>query len=1369
MRHPTARSRSFALAVASALVVPLLLTAPVMPSTLVPGADAAGPKPKPVVDSPTVRAKDKIHPKLQRAMDAAAPGETIRFAARIVPGTRLAPFAARSFARPFVDPLGLTVAIGSAQAGGLRKLAGLPGVISLQLQESIVEPPKPIDTKRPLPAQPKPALVTNGTSPGPAPTGWFHTGSQIHGSQDAWAKGYTGDGVRLMSNDSGADYCHPDLLGTWAYTDDGGPYDGLPQMFDSFSSVLAANDVYLGSTYIAQGLADYADTSTEVTFKVKDTSVRHARYRPIGAKVRHNFTLPSTSKSGVYHIGSHPDVTLSAAAEIINKGFKGGEKAVPFERAGILVVDEQTAGVYDTVYVDLNYDYDFRNDAPARLTRDMTNHEVACLDYDQDGLNDISGGLVYFIADGATPIPTLDWLWGFDGTEFGNGDLVAFHVADVFSPAGNHGQGTTSVATGQGIVVGSVISGPGGPPVAGGRGLVVGPGKDVRTTQNGDFYSSPFIEDAFLYATRGYDGQPASGDEVQIVSNSWAFSFVENDGLDLESRLIDLINQDNDTSTFLFAAGNGGPGFGTESAVSPASGMNIGAATLNDTHGAFYPDIEPSQINGGDVISFSNRGPTPQHTAGVDVTAIGAFGTSDIDLNEVLWGAVATALFSGTSMATPVASGNLALIYDAWRERTGSWPTFDQARAVLMASAHNQNNDVFSQGAGLVNADTGTDIAAGLGGVRTTPSDWSVGDYRGTEYEAFVHVLNRGDTDSQAFTIHDHRAAGAAVPVTLTADRFSQSGSTDYSFTTLDVSQSHAAFPIPDYVVRIDEDIPAGTDLVIVRMIQPYDQFDPAHDFDAPWNFFELDIEDWTDRNGDGDFWNDANGNGKVDIGETDRGENNGVSYDGAVGPTQQARMHDPLTRMTDGIFISLYHFGRSPDVPVSDLRLVVEYWDRTAWDWLTLDSASESVPAGGSAAFEATVAVPSDAAFGVYEGAIRVAAGDHVQTIPVTVAVAADGPDLTMGGTPPQDDVYDNGRLSGLTNALWRPETGDWRFFALDVADDLLSSDGSHFLVASTEWDNPGSDIDTIVLGPTEDCFSNAGLEGCPDPPIANPARYGPYALETVARSQDTNVGFTGYWRFQTSSGGAAELIAAPIRDGLHEVLLHHVIADLPATDEATIDEPFSGSVGLVSIDPGSITGGPADSPVNVTISTGIDLDGLAADGFGLSAPVTTRETVLQDDPDDPSTASFSTAVDIVHGAVLEVTTANSADESDIDLYVYGPDGEVVATSLTPTDDERVEIRFPLDGTYRIDVHGWQVVDGTDEFDLTINAVQGTDVTVTGLAPSIGAGGSDTFEIAWSAAGKPAGTYQGIVLLGPTAAPGLFRIPIEITVPAGP
>jgi hypothetical protein len=52
----------------------------------------------------------------------------------------------------------------------------------------------------------------------------------------------------------------------------------------------------------------------------------------------------------------------------------------------------------------------------------------------------------------------------------------------------------------------------------------------------------------------------------------------------------------------------------------------------------------------------------------------------------------------------------------------------------------------------------------------------------------------------------------------------------------------------------------------------------------------------------------------------------------------------------------------------------------------------------------------------------------------------------------------------------------------------------------------------------------------------------------------------------------------------------------------------------------------------------------------------------------------------------------------------------------------------------------------GQVEFDLTIDAIQGTDVTVTGLVGSLPAGGSDTFSVAWDTSGKPVGTYDGLV-----------------------
>jgi len=206
---------------------------------------------------------------------------------------------------------------------------------------------------------------------------------------------------------------------------------------------------------------------------------------------------------------------------------------------------------------------------------------------------------------------------------------------------------------------------------------------------------------------------------------------------------------------------------------------------------------------------------------------------------------------------------------------------------------------------------------------------------------------------------------------------------------------------------------------------------------------------------------------------------------------------------------------------------------------------------------------------------------------------------------------------------------------------------------------------------------------------------------------------------------------------------------------------------VGLVTLDPGVVkASGPAGTgSMEITISSELALRYFTAEGFGLGAPVTTRETVYQDDPNDPSTASFVTTVEIEHGARLEVSTCCTDNDSDIDLYVYGPDGTLLGASTTPTDEENVSILFPEDGTYTIAVHGWSVPMGEDQFDLTINAVQGYDVTVTDLPSEIPAGGTATLTVNWDTTGKAPGTYYGLVLMGPITAPGLLEVPVEITV----
>ena len=68
----------------------------------------------------------KIHANLLADMKAASASTQLQFVARITEGTDLSAFAERWFARPFIDPLGTTVASGYATATGLQKMAAQP-------------------------------------------------------------------------------------------------------------------------------------------------------------------------------------------------------------------------------------------------------------------------------------------------------------------------------------------------------------------------------------------------------------------------------------------------------------------------------------------------------------------------------------------------------------------------------------------------------------------------------------------------------------------------------------------------------------------------------------------------------------------------------------------------------------------------------------------------------------------------------------------------------------------------------------------------------------------------------------------------------------------------------------------------------------------------------------------------------------------------------------------------------------------------------------------------------------------------------------------------------------------------------------------
>ncbi|MEZ4636978.1 MAG: hypothetical protein R2856_18825 [Caldilineaceae bacterium] len=57
-------------------------------------------------------------------------------------------------------------------------------------------------------------------------------------------------------------------------------------------------------------------------------------------------------------------------------------------------------------------------------------------------------------------------------------------------------------------------------------------------------------------------------------------------------------------------------------------------------------------------------------------------------------------------------------------------------------------------------------------------------------------------------------------------------------------------------------------------------------------------------------------------------------------------------------------------------------------------------------------------------------------------------------------------------------------------------------------------------------------------------PSYFGPYVLETVGSSPNTNAG-GGTWIFNTSSGSNEDWISAPLKDGLHAFLAHNVLSE--------------------------------------------------------------------------------------------------------------------------------------------------------------------------------------------------------------------------------
>jgi hypothetical protein len=1211
--------------------------------------------------------------------------------------------------RPFVDPLGLQLVIGRVRATDIERLAAREDVIEIWPSSGVIEPPHPPDPDIP---KRSPERLAQGNRV--ATKDWYEA-TDVHRFRQAWGRGFTGNGVKVMVNDSGIDFCHPDLQDTWALIDDPqSPYYGWPLVFDANSMYLLARDQQLGEHNIEEGRAHYADTSQ--TCAAGST----CSYSPIGASQSFDYALPGTSLGGTYRIGSHPDTTLDR-----------GEG-----RAAILLADEAVAGDYDTVYVDLNQNHDFTDDPMATRTS-----PGACGSYDP---GTYSGGLVYFIADGTNPIPASDWLWGLGPPSAG--DVVAFAIDDTNENGSGHGTKCASWVAAQGVVNGGA---PSFKPAyqEPGDGMVVGGGRDAKLIAVGNTFLYPGLAEPFLLAALGVDGVPSTADDAQIVTNSWSYSTVDNDGWDLGTRLVDTIQQDYGPSlSVVFSAGNGGPAYGSVAGPSPETAVMVGAATEMGSTG--WDGIRSAeQIRWGDMIPFSSRGPGARGTVGVDVAAVGAYASGDITVNEssddveAAWGT-----FGGTSRACPVAGGTLALVYDAYRQAHGEWPDHETAKAILMAGSDDLNHDPFNQGAGLVNAERATDIAAGAaggvgGGFYAMPPQWSAGDYRGSTFPMFANILHPSQSATTSFTVYN--TSDTATEVALSSQKLVKFGSTSFNWTTSQLAvEDEYDFNTPNYLYEITDLVPEETELLVIRVIQPLAEIDPDSDYEAEsrWRFMPY---DWSD-DGDGVFWSDLDGNGTVNAGELDSDDAYvRYTYDKNVGTSQQLRVQRPLERMHDGIWLGLQHSHTDQAVPESHFQVRLDFYRHQVWDWIGVPG-SVQVPAGGSTELEATLSVPADARLGMHEGALTLSVGETRSTVPVSVVVAARfAGDAVVFAGGDSTTPYGNGTVGGLFSWTARAYDGDWRFYFFDVPGQ--QADGARLLVHTSWQDTPLTDVDTIVLGPVaNDEYSTA-----------YPDRYGPYRLDDVGHSPNWRYG-GGTWGYNTSSGGSDDWVNAPLSEGLHAILLHNVLYqgtldtfEVPVTVTVGVLEAPSGPIRINSTYPtGRLT---------LEVESGFAIEEFEAQAFGLVCePRTESGLVIEDD-------EFELDIPVEHCGRLNVSLSGEGGD-DLDLWLYHPDGYPTLTSSSGGAEEAVSMRLPVDGTWVAHVLADEIGGLTSVFELTVDAIEGTDLAVVG-APSgpIPSGATIPIEISYSVPPESdCDVLRGLLVYGPRGGQ-VVEVPIEV------
>jgi hypothetical protein len=618
-----------------------------------------------------------------------------------------------------------------------------------------------------------------------------------------------------------------------------------------------------------------------------------------------------------------------------------------------------------------------------------------------------------------------------------------------------------------------------------------------------------------------------------------------------------------------------------------------------------------------------------------------------------------------------------------------------------------------------------------------------------------------GDNSSKTFQVYNADQLNA-TQVTVSDETHVRTKSMFYNIQSETLLEDGYQGVRPDYLIPLIDsksgvfDVPMGTDLVKASLYFDFFEFDPDWDYGIE-NRYTLALYDWWDEDGDGEYWNDSNTDGVVQETEIDGypsySEIMRFSLASQAANRYESRVRDPYDRIHDGLLVGVFHTSTTGLVPITDVNVRVDTYELVDCGWLSVSPITLNIAPGGTSTFQADVDFPSDAKLGLYQAFVILNYDSNETAIPITANIASVTTDFLINES--SGGLYDNGAVFGGFNWGWRYESGDWRYYFVEVPDGSFKP--GQQMVANVSWDYVPTDIDVFLMGPTSDGFS-----------ASYPDRYGPYTLETKGRSADTWIG-GGRFTFETATGGAQEIVAADIIPGLWSIGLHNVLnAGLDSMSNISVD------IGTIELSPnpwdvGVVTDFSKLSGLQTFLTNStINLPDLDVTAYGVSQPIQLiNETIMQDNPADASTSSWSMEIDMVDGGLLEVST-DSFNSIDIDLYVLRDlnangvpnwGSEVIASSTSPDETESVSIKKPGNGKYWVFVHGWSVGGPSSTFDIDIDAIQGLGLQLSDLPTGpLPAYQPENFNSSYT---LPAvdGVYHGIIFAGPSYASEVLSV----------